>query len=169
MNLINSVEEGYKREVPSFNVGDTVRVGIPQRRQPIRDETEVDRLVSLSPERLRRKIRGIRFCQEVIIRHNAGYFPGLSGLSECYRAGKGDIKTHLHRLFGHAGVARETVEHAVIYSRLPEYPHRVLFRLPAMDNDRQTAFACKPEVPPENFLLDSRPRLLCSIPSSPSS
>ncbi|MDA8170471.1 MAG: 50S ribosomal protein L19 [Nitrospiraceae bacterium] len=26
MNLINSVEEGYKREVPPFNVGDTVRV-----------------------------------------------------------------------------------------------------------------------------------------------
>lgn len=26
MNLINSVEEGYKREVTPFNVGDTVRV-----------------------------------------------------------------------------------------------------------------------------------------------
>ena len=26
MNPITSVEEGYKREVPSFNVGDTVRV-----------------------------------------------------------------------------------------------------------------------------------------------
>ncbi len=26
MNLINSVEEGYRREVPPFNVGDTVRV-----------------------------------------------------------------------------------------------------------------------------------------------
>ena len=26
MNLINSVEEGYRREVPPFNVGDTIRV-----------------------------------------------------------------------------------------------------------------------------------------------
>ena len=26
MNLINSIDEGYKRQVPSFNVGDTVRV-----------------------------------------------------------------------------------------------------------------------------------------------
>ncbi len=26
MNLINSIDEGYRREVPSFNVGDTVRV-----------------------------------------------------------------------------------------------------------------------------------------------
>jgi large subunit ribosomal protein L19 len=26
MNLINAVEEGYKRKVPSFNVGDTVKV-----------------------------------------------------------------------------------------------------------------------------------------------
>lgn len=26
MNLINAVEEGYKKKVPSFNVGDTVKV-----------------------------------------------------------------------------------------------------------------------------------------------
>jgi large subunit ribosomal protein L19 len=26
MNLVNAVEEGYKKEVPSFRVGDTVRV-----------------------------------------------------------------------------------------------------------------------------------------------
>ncbi len=26
MNLINAVEEGYKKKIPSFNVGDTVKV-----------------------------------------------------------------------------------------------------------------------------------------------
>jgi len=26
MNLVNAVEEGYKKKVPSFNVGDTVKV-----------------------------------------------------------------------------------------------------------------------------------------------
>lgn len=28
MNLVNAVEEGYKKEVPSFNVGDAVKVHV---------------------------------------------------------------------------------------------------------------------------------------------
>ena len=28
MNMIGSVEEGYKREIPQFNIGDTVRISV---------------------------------------------------------------------------------------------------------------------------------------------